>query len=95
MRLTAALLWCSLVIAQPRTVTQTPTQTAGSSQVQVFVTVKGKTYHAYRDCIGLQRSKTVLTSDEAAAQQHGLTLCGICAHRHHAGVVKDNRSWAK
>ena len=88
-------LAAGLAIAQTKPVTQTPTQTAGDAHVQVFVTARGKTYHTYRDCIGLQRSKSVLEANEAQAQQHGLTLCGICAHRHHAVVGKSNAAWAK
>lgn len=87
------LLSVGCLLAQQHPVTETPTQTAGNAHVTIYVTAKGKTYHTYRDCIGLSRSKTVLTSDERSAQQHGLTLCGICAHRHHA-QAPTNSLWA-
>lgn len=91
----AVLLSVCLFGAQVKPVTERPTQTAGSAHVEVYVTPKGKTYHTYRDCIGVSRSHSVLTASEADAQQHGLTLCGICAHRHHAGAGATNESWAK
>lgn len=91
--ITALLLSAGLSFAaQVKPVTERPTQTAGSAHVQVFVTPKGKTYHTYRDCIGVSRSHSVLTATEADAQQHGLVLCGICAHRHH--VQATNETWA-
>ena len=63
----------------------------------VFVTARGqKYYHTHRDCISLSRSSRVLVADEKEAQSHGLTLCSICAHRHHAETVnRDNKNWAK
>lgn len=95
--LAAALALSSFAAQQTKPVTETRTQTAGSARITVYVTQHGKkTYHTYRDCASLGRSKTVLTASEADAQQHGLVLCGICAHRHHAGVVAgDNSNWAK
>ncbi len=62
----------------------------------VFVTAHSKkTYHTHRDCIALTRSKQVYQADEKTAQSHGLTLCGICAHRHHSETVGGNNSaWA-
>lgn len=68
---------------------------AGSHRIAVYFSQHGKTYHTHRDCGTLRRSKTVLTAAEHDAQVHGLTLCSICAHRHHAGVVDGkNSSWA-
>lgn len=68
---------------------------AGSTHVKVYVTPKGKTYHTHRDCIGLTRSKDVLVASEYDAQVQGITLCSICAHRHHAQTGKaGNRTWA-
>lgn len=68
---------------------------AGSRAVTIYVTQKGKIYHTHRDCSGLSRS-TVLQSTEYDAQVHGLTLCKICAHRHHAASIDGkNGSWAK
>ena len=92
--LPALLMLTSLgCAAQPKPVTETKTQTAGNPKVAVFVTAKGKTYHTYRDCMSLSRAKTVLSASEADAEQHGLTLCGICAHRHHSAT--NNSAWAK
>ena len=90
----ATLLGVAFSFAQtPHPVQDQHTQTAGNKAVMVWLTPKGKTYHTWRDCIGLERSKQVLISDEATAEQHGLTLCGICAHRHH--VQSKTLDWAK
>lgn len=62
----------------------------------VFITAHGKkSYHTHRDCMSLKRAKTVLTADETTAQAHGLTICGICAHRHAKTAGGNNTAWAK
>ncbi len=67
---------------------------ASYANAGVYLTPRAKTYHAFRDCIALARSQHVLEADEHAAQEHGLTLCGICAHRHRGKVDGANTTWA-
>lgn len=61
----------------------------------VYMSQRGKTYHTDRHCMSLKRAQVVLTADEKEAQAHGLTLCGICKHRH-AGKApaKGAAAWA-
>jgi hypothetical protein len=97
MRVLTGLLFASAMLAQvpPTSGPQTHTQTAGSSAVKVYVTSHGKVYHTWRDCSRLDHA-VVLTATEADAEQHGLTQCKVCAHRHHAGVVPSgNSAWAQ
>jgi hypothetical protein len=68
--------------------------TAG--ETTVFLSAHGKTYHSHRDCMSLSRAKTVYTATETAARAHGLTLCGICAHRKGPNAQKgSNGAWAQ
>lgn len=91
----AALLSAGLVCGQSPKLDDGAPVAAGDSQITVYLSAHGKTYHTHRDCGSLGRSKTVLTASEHDAQVHGLTLCGICAHRHHTAAGSTNGNWAK
>ncbi len=63
----------------------------------VYVTAHGKTYHMARNCMALAKSSGVLQTTAKLAEEHGLKLCAICAHR--GAVASSGRktfdnSWA-
>ncbi len=93
-----SLMICGLAVAQPYAMV--PGASGGKVAIPVssfvYVTAHGKTYHTAKTCMALAKSGAVLQTTAKIAEEHGLKLCGICAHRgvHAASGRTFDNSWA-